>query len=98
MLDGIVTWVAGIVAAVAILLLLVFIVKDVIEYLKGQKGIMSIIAKVGCVILIVALIFVAVSFKDKGNSLSEGVGTAIDQGITEINNGIGGGAKGGAGT
>lgn len=76
-------------AGVIIISLVVFLIKDVISFLKGQgTSIFSILAKIGGVLLIVALIFVSRTFFEKGEVLQDGLDSLTDKVIEDINSGI----------
>lgn len=91
MLQNVLNWVVGVCGTVAIIALAIFLTKDVISYVKGQgTGFLKILGKVGAVILIVAIMFMTKTFNDKAEKLSTGVDNVVNQGIDEVNNGLGG--------
>lgn len=90
MFESILSWVVGIVATIIIILMVVLMIKDVVSYLQGQgTSLMKILGKVGAIILIVAIIFLAKGFVDKGETISSGIGDkAIEGFIDEANKAI----------
>jgi uncharacterized membrane protein YgcG len=100
MLSNVLDFVVTSVAAIIVIAMVIFLVKDVLSYLQGQgTSLFKILAKIAGILLIVALVFVAKNFTDKGNTASDAVGTAMDTVIDEVGSGIngGGGGEGGGG-
>jgi hypothetical protein len=85
-LQNVLNFVVGIVAAIIIIALVVFIVKDVISFIKGQgTSLFSILGKIGAVLVIVALLIVAKGFYNKGDDLSTTVNTLTDSVVNDMN-------------
>jgi len=90
MFNSILTWIVGIAATIAIIAMVIFLIKDVISFLQGQgTSLMKILGKVGAIILIVAIMFLAKNFATNGQTIADGVGSnVVDQGIEELNNAV----------
>jgi len=90
MLQNILTWIVGIAATISIIAMVVYLVKDVISFLQGQgTSLLKILGKVGAIILIVAVMFLAKNLSDNSQKVADGIGTnLIDQGIDEVNSAL----------
>ena len=91
MLELLLSFVLKAAVAVVIILLVIFLIKDIYMYIKGEgnTSLFKILAKIGGVIVIIAALFMTSSFEEKGKSLADPASNLIDKGIEEINNGLG---------
>ena len=86
-IDNLVGWGAGIGGGIIALFLVVSLVKDGIEFAKGQGSvsIWKILGKAVFLILIIGLIFLAVNYKSLGNTASSVGNKAINTVNNEVN-------------
>ncbi|MBQ8218185.1 MAG: hypothetical protein IJZ79_02675 [Bacilli bacterium] len=85
-MDKVLGWAAGIGGAIIAIFLIVSLVKDGIEFAKGQGSvsIWKILGKAIFLILIIGLVFLATNYKTLGNT-AKGIG---DKAINTVNNEI----------
>lgn len=76
-LNSIVDWVAP----AAMIVLIIFLIKDVKEIQQGQSNIGKAVVKVLCIFLIVGIMYATTGFENFGN-VFKGV---VDEAITEDN-------------
>ena len=83
-MDRLLGWGAGIGGGIIALFLIVSLVKDGIEFAKGQGSvsIWKIVGKALFLILIIGLVFLATNYKTLGNT-AKGIG---DKAINAVNN------------
>lgn len=98
LLDNVLTLVISIASSIAIIVLVIYLIKDIVSFVKGEgTSLLKILGKVGAVVLIIAIMFLATSLDDTGEKISGSLDSAIDQGITDIGNEISNGGSGGSG-
>lgn len=87
-MDTLIEWAAGIGGGIIALFLIVSLVKDGIEFAKGQGSvsIFKIIGKALFLILIIGLVFLAVNYIELGTTASNIGNGVIDIVETEANN------------
>ena len=74
MLGVIITWVA----AIIIIVFVIFIIKDVVEIVKGQGSPLRVIGKVIFVFVILAIVFMCRNYANIGTKLSDVTTSAVD--------------------
>lgn len=86
-IDGLVSWGAGIGGGIVALFLIVALVKDGIEFAKGQGSvsIFKILGKAVFLVLIIGLVFLAVNYKSLGNTAMSIGQNALNTVETEMN-------------
>ena len=87
-ITKLVGWAAGIGGGIVAVFLIVALVKDGIEFAKGQGSvsIWKILGKAIFLILIIGLIFLATNYKSLGNTAKSVGNKAIKTVNTEVNN------------
>jgi hypothetical protein len=87
-MNSIIGWAAGIGGGIIAIFLIVSIVKDGIEFAKGQGSvsIWKIIGKVLFLILCIGLIFLATNYDELGNKMKDVGSSAVDTINSEFNN------------
>lgn len=86
-MSKVISWVAGLGGGIVAIFLIVSLVKDGIEYAKGQGSvsIWKILGKALFLILIIGLIFLAVNYEDLGNKAKDIGNSAVNTVNNEIN-------------
>lgn len=87
-MNSIIGWAAGIGGGIIAIFLIVSIVKDGIEFAKGQGSvsIWKIVGKVLFLILCIGLIFLATNYDELGNKMKDVGSNAVDTINSEFNN------------
>lgn len=78
MFGNIVSVIVGWVAAIIIVVFVVFIVKDAIEISKGQGSILKTVGKIITVFFLVGIVFACVKYEDFGTAFSNVASDAVN--------------------
>lgn len=83
MFDKALSTIAPWVAAIIIIVFIVYMVKDVIKLISAQESLLKIIGRVLSVFLIIGIVFAAINYKKFGELFSEVATSAVESVATD---------------
>lgn len=91
-LQNLQTFIVTIVVSIIGIVAAIFAIKDGIAISKGEGGLLKFLGKIAGVILCIVIVYLSLNFAKYGDTAQKNLDSTVDQSITDITNGVNGGA------